>query len=421
MNPKREIFLNKYSTIADAFNRLRVSSPTGLFSMMQYYELDDHNMFTQTSTSATVAHNTSSASTKLEVTDASVTAILQSRSYWSYQPGRSQMILMTFGGLSAEQYINKRVGYFDADNGIFLEANADGSSYNLVRRSKVSGSVVDTKVEQADWNIDKMDGSGPSRYNLDFSKVQILIVDLEWLGVGRVRCGFVVDGIIVYAHEFLQANVGTTVYMQTPTLPIRYELGATTSRTSSASYDAICMAVLTEGGEHEEEGQPYSAATGGSLQACAQNVRRPLMAIRPRLNIPTSTGKTNRKTIFVQDIEVFSQDNDTYWELVWGGTAQSLTSGWIDVGGGSGVEYTKLATAVTGGVVIRSGYIPASRATGGSGTRHSITGHAPLALNIAGAHPTCSADTYTDQLALVVTPFAGASDCGVALNWEEIG
>jgi hypothetical protein len=422
MNPKREIFLNKYSNIADAFNRLRVSDPTALFAHMQYYEFSAHNFFKQASTSATVTHNTSSASVKLEVTDASVSAIMQTRAYWSYEPGRSQVAMLTFGGFDAEQYVNKRVGYFDALNGIFFEANADGSSYNFVRRSGVSGSAVDTKVEQAEWNIDKMDGNGPGRYTLDFSKVQIAFIDLEWLGVGRVRCGFVVDGTIMYAHEFLQANIGTEVYMQTPSLPLRYEIESTTSFSGTANYDSICMAVLSEGGVHEEEGEPFAASNGAVLVACAQNIRKPLLAIRPRLTTPsTSGGKPNRKVLLVQGFEVFAQDNDTYYELVWGGTVTGLSSDWQDVHDESSVEYTKLCTGMTGGVVIDAGYIPAARANGGSSEKHAITGHAHLALDIAGAHPTTTVDTYTDQLALVVTPFAGASDCGAVINWQEVG
>ncbi|NIO36675.1 hypothetical protein GTO27_03120, partial [Candidatus Bathyarchaeota archaeon] len=265
MNPKREIFLNKYTNIADAFNRLRVSSPTILFdSQLQYNKRPEHWLDNE-STSRTVTHLSSEASVQLGVNTAGLTTIRQTREYFRYQPGTSQLILLTFGGMNGQSGADKYVGYGDNLNGIFFKSDADG--YYFVRRTNTSGSVIDTEVEQASWSFDKMNGNGPSRYNLDFSKVQILVVDMEWLGVGRVRCGFVVDGQIVYAHEFLQANVGTEVYMQSPNLPVRYAVAGTTGLSSTVTLKQICASVMSEGGREVPSGQLRTIGTESSLQS----------------------------------------------------------------------------------------------------------------------------------------------------------
>ena len=83
----------------------------------------------------------------------------------------------------------------------------DGVNY-FVRRTFVSGSAVDAdEIAQSDWNTDKLDGTGPSGIILDESKAQILWWDFEWLGVGTVRCGFVIDGLFRTCHVFNHAIV----------------------------------------------------------------------------------------------------------------------------------------------------------------------------------------------------------------------
>ena len=138
-----------------------------------------------------------------------------------------------------------RMGLFDDNNGIFLQRS--NNTISLVVRSNVSGSPSDSNyATQANWNIDKMDGTGLSGLTLDFSKSQILTFDFEWLGVGCVRVGFVVDGNVFYCHQFNHANNITGVYMSTPNLPLRYQIENTGSGIAS-SIECICCAVLSEG------------------------------------------------------------------------------------------------------------------------------------------------------------------------------
>ncbi len=195
----------------DAFMRFRVSNPVGLFdSQMQY---DESLIFWEsqyTGTMAAVTHLPNESSVRLTA-GAGDRVTRQTRAYHRYQPGKSQMILMTFVLAPVRQYVEQRIGYFDGDNGIYLEIlDTDGEPY-ITRRTFTSGAAVDNRVARADWNVDRLDGTGDSGISIDWTQSQILIIDLEWLGTGRVRVGFVVNGLIFYAHAFMNANRVNTV------------------------------------------------------------------------------------------------------------------------------------------------------------------------------------------------------------------
>ena len=195
------------SASIDAFSRLRVSDPQTLFDSKQIF--DNQPAFwneAETSGSGTsTAHSVNRASTTLSVTaDTAGTRVRQTYRRFNYQPGKSQLIFQTFSMMDSTTGITKRLGYFDDNNGIFLQSK-DGVM-SIVKRSYVTGSAVDTVVNQSDWNLNKLDGSDRNPVSLSPEKANILVVDLEWLGVGRVRVGFVIDGMVFYAHEFSHAN-----------------------------------------------------------------------------------------------------------------------------------------------------------------------------------------------------------------------
>lgn len=423
MNPKREIFFNKHSNFMDAFGRLRVSTPTIIFHSQLHYGLEPGHWLSQvtTHTGSTVTHISSEASAQLAVDGATQSSIRQTREYFKYQPGTSQLILMTFGNVVGQAGVTKHVGYGDANNGLFLKT--DGTGTYFVRRSDSTGVVVNTEVEQASWNLDKLDGTGPSRVTLDFSKVQILVVDIEWLGVGRVRLGFVVDGVYIYAHEFLQANIGTGVYMRTPNLPLRYQLTGTTGLSSSVTLKQICGSVMSEGGDDTPIGHLRTKSNSASLIAVtsATGAHVELLSIRPRL---TYQGKTNRTHIVVSGFSVFSEDADIHYEIVWGGVSNSSAAGWLPVSTAySGMDYTVSGGITTGGLTVSEGYIPA--ATQGSfnfagAERQAFEHSIKLSLNVDGdGHTTVPTDTFTDQLTIRALTLGTDSDVGCSINWVE--
>lgn len=399
---------------ADAFARLRVSNPVGLFDSQLQYTLSPllwESGITNNSGSAAVTHLPFESAARLTV-GANDVVVRQTRGYYRYQPGKSQLILMTFGGFAVTANVIRRIGYFDGSNGLFFQVSSSTPSFVL--RSSVSGGMVDRSIPQSAWNLDKLDGTGPSGTTLDLSKAQILIIDLEWLGVGRVRCGFVIDGIIVYCHQFLNANSETSTYMTTANLPLRYELTALVGVAGTHTLTQICGQISSEGGFDSELGIPFSASNGATT--ISVTTRRPVFSIRPRL---TFNNITNRGSIAVDDASIYSDDVTAYWEIVYGGTLTGAAFADVDTTY-SIMEKDVAATAISGGVVVSSGFSPAAGAgankTPGQTARRLLS-KLPLSLNIAGAHPT---SPLTDSLSIVVTSLGAATDIAAELSWREL-
>jgi hypothetical protein len=246
VNPTSVTFSND---LFDAFYRLRTSMPQTIFDSKQLADkgelfFDDQ----QTSGSGTTStHSPNRASTTIGV--ANLTAgvrVRQTFRRFNYQPGKSQLVITTFVAGASVAGITRRVGLFDASNGIFFQQTGAGAA--VVIRSFVTGAAVDNVFLQADWNIDKMNGSGASGIDLDFTKSQIFFFDFEWLGVGRVRCGWFINGVPYYCHAFNHSNILGAVYMSTPNLPIRYEI-QNSGAGPAATFEHICSTVSSEGGQ----------------------------------------------------------------------------------------------------------------------------------------------------------------------------
>jgi hypothetical protein len=235
------------STAYDAFGRLRVSNPLTIFDSSNI--MSKGTQFDESTTgSATVTYTANKSTVNLNCTEASGDKVTrQSKRVMAYQPGKSLLIFNTFVMHTQTENLEQRAGYFNDNNGIFFEDT--GTGYQIVRRTYTSGSAVDNNVAQASWNGDKLDGTGPSGYNLDPTKATILFMDFEWLGMGSVRVGFVIDGKFITAHTFLNANNLDTVYMQTANLPIRLEIEVTSALTAGTyTLQQVCSSVISEGG-----------------------------------------------------------------------------------------------------------------------------------------------------------------------------
>lgn len=378
----------------DAFDRLRTSDPVTVFDSQQQYDNSPLLWEESLTGSATAAHNAATAAVNCTVTTTSGDKVIrQTRQYHRYQPGKSHTIMMTFVLSDTEANLDQRVGYFDADNGIFLEVS--GSTVSVVRRTKTSGSVVNNKVAQADWNADKF-------HNLDLTKAQIFYVSLEWLGVGLVECGFVIAGKFRPVHVFKNANALSTVYMVTANLPVRYEIEATGTLSQSRTLKAMCATVISEGGFESERGYPFAAGNGTST--IAVTTRRPVFSIRPK---DTFNSIVNRGQIGPQTVSVYT-DATALIEVVYNG---SLTSASFASAGTSSItEKDVAASAISNGIVIDQFIVPASQQSKGNAS--AIIGtRLPLTLDIAGANPI--------TLSVVATSFSGTANVSAAMEWLE--
>lgn len=329
----------------DSFGRLRTSTPFTLFDSQNRYAADDQ-FFTTTATSGSTTFLTNESSVRMDVTaDSGSEVVRQTYRVFPYQPGKSLLVLATFVMNSAKTNLRQRVGYFNSDNGVFLQQ--DGSTVSFVLRSYIGGSSSDARtVNKADWNGDKLDGTGPSRKTLDLTKAQILFLDFEWLGVGSVRCGFVIDGEFIVAHTFHNANSITSVYMTTAMLPVRYEIKNTAATASASSMKQVCSSVMSEGGY--EKVTVESVARRTTALSSISTTFLPLVSIRlnsSKLGAVIIVSKTAVIPTASQNYEIALLKNAT------------LTSASYNTSTFSNVDFDVSATAVTGGTIVRADYV----------------------------------------------------------------
>lgn len=270
------------SPSVDAFGRWRVSEPHTLFDSKQIF--DNQPLFwdeeLETGAGITSAHSTDTASTVITSTNTTAGKFTrQTFMRFNYQSGKSQLVLMTgvlkrSGGGTG---VKRRIGMFDDNNGLFFED--DANTVGVVRRTKASGSVVDNRVVQSSWNVDVMDGSGPSGITVDWSKQQIFCIDFEWLGVGRVRMSLIIGGVTYPVHEFLNANVLAVVYMSTPNLPLRFQM-ITTGSSPVSTMESNCGTVISEGGSTDLGVLRYKSTQGVHVDLPTENVIYAIIGIR---------------------------------------------------------------------------------------------------------------------------------------------
>ena len=255
----------------DAFGRLRISSPFTLFDSTHRFNDNDlyHSDFTGT---ASASHNADQGLLDLTIGSASGDQVLrESKKVFGYQPGKSLLVMSSFTMATPKENLRQRTGYFGTENGFFVEV--DGTDTYLVKRSSVSGSPVDTRLIQGSWNVDNLDGTGPSGITLDISKSQIFWCDIEWLGVGSIRMGFIINGQFIVCNIFHHANSIEGTYATTASLPLRTEITNTGTTSGPTTYKEICSTVISEGGyelagRQREVNTPitsrYNMATAGN-------------------------------------------------------------------------------------------------------------------------------------------------------------
>ena len=239
--------LSADSPSIDAFGKWRVSQPTTLFDSKQVIDSGSFYFDIKTTSGGTVTWNSGSAQSTMKVTSTSGSRVIkQTKRIFVYQPGKSQQIICTGKFGTKVDGIKKSIGSFDDNDGYFFQTS--GSSFGVVLRKTINGVKTDTFISQSTWNLDKMNGLGPSGNTLDITKAQIYTMDYEWLGVGRVRYGVVQKGVLIYVHEINNYNSLDTVYLRNPNLPIRYEMSTHKNTTTGSLMTQICSTVISEGG-----------------------------------------------------------------------------------------------------------------------------------------------------------------------------
>lgn len=344
----------KNSPNVDAFGRLRVSTPFTLFDSSHRFA-DNGLWATSTATSGTATFNANQGLVDLAVTSASGSEVIRETiKVFSYQPGKSLLVLSTFVMSAAKTNLRQRVGYYGTQNGLYLQLN--NSTLSFVERSFVTGSVIESVVNQSSWNVDKMDGTGPSGITLDITKAQILFMDIEWLGLGTVRMGFVINGNFYVCHKFHHANIITSTYITTASLPLRYEITNTGATSGASTLKQICSSVLSEGG-YELRGLQQAVGTpiNSPRTLTTANTYYPIVSIRLK------SARLDGIAVATALSAIGNTAANFNWQVVSGGTTTAGT--WVSAGTNSCVEYNITGTSFTGGRIIASGYFTATAST----------------------------------------------------------
>jgi hypothetical protein len=343
-----------YGSALDAFGRARISQPYTLFDSQNRYQKNDD--FDEALTgSGTVTYVANESTVELNTTTASGDKVIrQTKRSFSYQPGKSLLTLNTFVMSEAQAELRMRVGYFNDQNGVFFER--DGSTLYIVRRTYVSGAAVDNRVAQADWNGDKLDGTGDSGFTVDVTKSQIFWQDFEWLGVGSVRCGFVINGQVIICHTFNNANNLTSVYMTTAILPVRYEVENVGAIASAAKLKQICSSVISEGGY--EKRVNLNVARMAAANASISTSFVPLVSIR------LASGRTGA-VVLPDGYSVLGSGTNAEFEIALVKNPTLTGASWA-ASDSANVDYDVSATSYTGGTIIRNNYTSSGAQVSGS-------------------------------------------------------
>ncbi len=394
-------------TSVDAFGRLRVSEPMTLFDSSHRYR-DNELWSTSNTSNTTIVFSENEGLVNLNVdTTANSEIIRETTKVFSYQPGKSLLIFTTVVFESPKTNLRQRIGYYGANNGMYLEQT--NSTINFVERSHVTGSMVETRIAQANWNIDKMDGTGPSGRILDLTKAQILWMDVEWLGLGSVRMGFVIDGEFVLCHTFHHANLVTSTYITTASLPLRYEIKNIGVTANNSTLKQICSSVISEGG-YELRGLQQAVGTPITTpkDLPTAGTYYPLVSIR----LKSSPDRLDAIVILTA-LSLLGITNNAYYN--WQIRATATTSGgtWVSAGDNSAVEYNITGTSTSGGRILASGF---AGATNQSAAPIDILKEALFKFQLE--RDGLTGTPY--ELTLVAASSANGADIYASMDWEEI-
>jgi hypothetical protein len=388
----------------DAFNRLKTSNAFTLFDSSHRYRENPY-WDTVSITGGSYAHSANESVIDMTVdTQANAKVVRETKRVFPYQPGKSLLVLNTFVFNEAKENLRQRVGYFGTQNGIYLEQS--GSDVYLVLRSYVGGSVDETRrIAQADWNGDNFLGNGPSGVTLDLTKGNIMWMDVEWLGVGDVRVGFISEGRPVVAHTFYNANLNSTTYMTTATLPLRYEIENLGITDSPSTMKQICSSVVSEGG-YEGFTRKYNVTKNGTTATdlATAGTQYPMVALRLNSNRLDSVVVPSSLSVALDQL-----DNNKPAIIQWKFLLNPSLSGgsWVTHPNGN-VDYNNTATSLTGGTELFGGYVS-------SNSTFDVSGINDFNFQLGRTQ-----NGVSDVLVLAFVPTVSGTDAYGDLSWYEI-
>ena len=384
----------------DAFQRLRTSETNQRFDGEFDYDLAPLLFSDISAGGGSVTFNANSRDVTIATGGTGTDAIGGLRQRWAniYTKGNSQFIVLTGT----------------------LATIATGGRGEIFLRSKVSGTVTEQVLPQAEWHITS---------GIDFTTSQIFYMDFQSLRVGRIRWGIDREGLAVPLAEVNNDNIRATGYWQTANQPVYWRQYNTADYTytelgygdednaigfryripvnAEQTMRAICATVKSEGGGDlfELAGAKFSASNGVTKKTVSTTLI-PILSIQVK---STLNDYPVKGIVFPRDFEI-SNDNPIYYE--WRVNATLTDASFASANANSITNVDTAATAVTGGRVIRSGYSGTAGAAARTVSGGGLTSKIPMGVSSAGVG---------DILTLCAVRDGNTNSVvGVSLNFEDV-
>lgn len=346
------------STNLDAFQRLRVSEVTSLLEVKHVHDKLPLLVNEVTAGTATSIYDEPNARVIMSTSANNDYVIRQTTSRAIYQPGKGQIFEASFSNFQLETDVIKRLGYYTTNtsapydsvvDGILLESN--GQTNQISFQIWKSGTTI-YSADTTTWSNDDFLVS-----SIDWSLTQLMFVDFQWLGVGRVRFGLVIDGQVRIFTTHNGTNNLSTIYMTAPNQPIRFEIRQVGA--GSGSLSMICSQVSLEGSLNRLQ-QSLGLTQFTTVQATTAGTKYPLIGYR----IANGYEGANITLSDIQSLNTTTPSKSDYYVTV--ELNPTLSSSAVF----TGVSNTAIAYSIsTGQTVTTSGYVLATFLGAGGSTQ----------------------------------------------------
>jgi len=385
--------------------RLRTSPPETIFFNTFQYGTETDVWETSATNGGTATHDPEISGVDMAVTSTVGSQVIrQTHNTMRYIPGRSSTLSFAVRYQTPVVGIRRRVGLFNDIDGFYFEDNGGDYACVIINSDGVTPTI--NRVSRANWNGDKLDGTGPSGIVADPTAQQLISMDYEWYGAGQVVFQYVINGKSIVIHTFNNGNILPSPWCKTPFLPIRCELTNVTGAAGTHHLYQGSNSLITEGetaylGVAQSHMTPVSGVT-----LAASNTFYPVLSIRLK---STALQGIVLPTFF----QAATTDNTIlFYKFIKNAT---LTQGtWTDMPDpNSFSQYLESpatgTTAISGGTVLDNGII--SGGGGGTGVR--------LDKDTVYQIGRSSLGTVSDTLTLAVAAANTNKSAIAAITWIE--
>ena len=369
-----------------AFGDMRVAELTPVAMLTFTYNINGDIVTTSTTNGGSVAQQDALAVVSSS-TDVAGSGEMRSRDLIHYRNGLGAMTRYTAIFTSGVANSQQTAGVGNAQDGFFFGFN--GTSFGILHRKNNS----DTWIPQASWNVDPLDGNGPSGMTIDPTKLNVYEIVYKWLGGGQIEffCENTSGGAFIPLHRIEYSNQHTSPSIYNPSLPLSIA-ASNTGNNSNIQVKTASMAGFIEG-KDEKLGpvNAYEATSSHSSETAIFHLR----------NKATYLGQDNRVVSFLKQFSVGNDTTRMATFRIYLNATLTGTASWSDVNGDDSVmEVDTAQTYDSGGKLLFAGIV--------SKDNGQVFDLANLEIDI-----------IPGDVVTITSESANSNDMSAALIWQE--